>query len=856
MKRIIDLLFFSCILLFLFSAKANAQQPIKLMAYNLLNYPNASAFTSDTTIRNAAYRTTLQAAQPDILVVEEMNSQIGVNMILNNVLNANQTSYAAGTFNDGPDTDNAIFFKSNLFSFVSNTPIRTALRDISEFKLIYLPTGDTLRIYAAHFKASSGASNEALRAAEVDSLRKVTNALPPNAKFWVCGDFNFYSTSEPAYQKLLQITANAEGEFYDPITITGVYNNSAYSIYHTQSPRVRSFGGGATGGLDDRFDFILYSKAVKNGVGVSYQNNSTIAYGNDGNHYNDSINRMPNTAVTQAVANALHDGSDHLPVMATFVFPTLSSKDIGVTAFIAPAVTSCSNTNKTLSVKVKNFNSTAIDFSSTPAAITLKVTNPLSNIQTFTANLNSGILTSNQDTTIVLTSTYNFSTSGSYLFQGYSTLSGDINASNDTMSVYSMTVSLSQSATITPSGTVSICDGNNQVLQASSGSAYLWSNGAITPSISVNTAGSYFVTVTDINGCSATSSTTIVNVITPTNTGLVFHENMGTVSATTSIATHETNNGFESDSLTMSGTGDVRITATSSGYTAASGGANVFLTNTVGRTFIISGINTLGRSNLQLSFGLSRSNTAVNGSELQVRYSTDGVNYTSLTINPITSTATWTYITVAGSIPQTSNLRLQFRQNGTSSQYRIDDISLTYSLKSTITTANNATSFCNGDSLLLTSSSGNTYLWNTGETTNSIYVKSAGYYSVTTDCITSDSIFISSTACSFITLQLQLFLEGYYLSGQVLQPILYNNGLSTNPNACDSITCELYTSTGAFVTSQKGLLLIDGSVNVQFPSTLLGNSYYIVVKSRNAIETWGKLPVLFNNPVINYSFKQ
>jgi endonuclease/exonuclease/phosphatase family metal-dependent hydrolase len=840
----------------LFSANALAQQPIKLMTYNLLNYPNGGALTSDTTIRNAAYRVTMQAAQPDILVVEEMNSPIGVNMILNNVLNVNQATYSAGTFNDGPDSDNAIFFKSNLFSFVSNTPIRTALRDISEFKLIYLPTSDTIRIYAAHFKASSGASNEALRAAEVDSLRKVTNALPPNSKFWVCGDFNFYSTNEAAYQKLLQLTANTEGEFYDPITITGVFNNPSFAQYHTQSPRVRAFGGGAIGGLDDRFDFILYSKAVKNGIGVSYQNNSTIAYGNDGNHYNDSINRMPNTAVTQSVANALHDGSDHLPVMATFVFPTLSSKDIGVTAFIAPTVTNCSNTNKSLSVKVKNFNSTAIDFSSAPATITLKVTNPLSNIQTYTANLNSGILASNQDTTIVLTSTYNFSTSGTYFFQGYSSLSGDITASNDTMSVYSMTVSLSQSATISPNGTVSICDGNNQVLQASSGSAYLWSNGAITSSISVNTAGSYFVTVTDINGCSATSSTTIVNVITPTNTGLVFHENMGTVSATTSIATHETNNGFESDSLTMSGTGDVRITATSSGYTDASGGANIFLTNTVGRAFQIAGINTIGRSNLQLSFGLFRSNTAVNGSELQVRYSTDGVNYTSLTLAPITGTSVWTYVTVTGTIPQTSNLRLQFRQNGTTAQYRIDDVSLTYSIKPIVTTPNNTTSFCNGDSLLLTSSSGTNYLWNTGATTNSIYVKSAGNYSVTTDCINSDSIFISSTACSFITLQLQLFLEGYYLSGQVLQPVLYNNGLSTNPNACDSITCELYTSTGTFVTSKKGLLLIDGNVSVLFPSTILGNSYYIVVKSRNTIETWSMLPVLFNNAVINYSFKQ
>ena len=855
MKRIIDLIFFSCILLFLFSAKANAQQPIKLMAYNLLNYPNASAFTSDTTIRNAAYRTTLQATQPDILVVEEMNSQIGVNMILNNVLNANQTSYAAGTFNDGPDTDNAIFFKSNLFSFVSNTPIRTALRDISEFKLIYLPTNDTIRIFAAHLKASSGASNEALRAAEVDSLRKFTNALPANSKFWVVGDFNFYSTSEAAYQKLLQVTANAEGEFYDPLTLTGVFNNPAYSLYHTQSPRVRSFGGGATGGLDDRFDFILYSKAIKNGNGISYLNNSMVAYGNDGNHYNDSINRMPNTAVTQAVANALHEGSDHLPVIATFYFPTISTKDIGVTSFIAPTVTSCSSTNKSLVVKVKNFNASAIDFSSAPATITLKVTNPLNTIQTYTANLNVGVLNPNQDTSILLTSTYNFSYSGTYQFLGYSTLSGDNNSSNDTMSLASMAVSLTQNVSITPSGTVSVCEGNNQILQASAGVSYLWSTGAITASISVNTAGTYTVTVTAVNGCSAISSPVTLNVITPVNTGVVFHENMGTVSATTSIATHETNNGFESDSLTMSGTGDVRITSTSNGYTDASGGANVFLTNTVGRTFQIAGINTLNKSNLQLSFGLFRSNTAVNGSELQIRYSIDGVNFTSLTLAPITSTASWTYVTVTGAIPQTSNLRLQFRQNGTSAQYRIDDITLSYSIKPTITTANNATSFCIGDSLLLTSSSGTIYQWNNGASSPSIYVKSPGYYSVTTDCITSDSIYISAVSCSTFMLNLNLFIEGYYLSGQVMQPVLYNNGLSTNPNACDSITCELYTSNGTFVSAKNGLLLIDGTCSISWPSALLANSYYIVVKSRNSIETWSKQPVLFNNAVINYSFK-
>jgi hypothetical protein len=44
-------------------------------------------------------------------------------------------------------------------------------------------------------------------------------------------------------------------------------------------------------------------------------------YGNDGNHFNDSINHLPNAAVPDSIANALHNASDHLPVSARFVFP-------------------------------------------------------------------------------------------------------------------------------------------------------------------------------------------------------------------------------------------------------------------------------------------------------------------------------------------------------------------------------------------------------------------------------------------------------------------------------------------------------------------------------------------------------
>ncbi|MFA5010714.1 MAG: T9SS type A sorting domain-containing protein [Ignavibacteria bacterium] len=293
---------------------------VKIVSYNLLGYPG-----NDTATRNPYFRTVINSLDPDILVVQEMTSQAGINAYLNNVMNVGRNDFEAGTFINGPDTDNGIYFRNNIFIFLSNTPIKTALRDINEFKLVHIITKDTLRIYSVHLKASSGSANELLRAAEVDSLRKVTDALHPGSNFIVCGDFNIYGSNELAYQKLMQITSVTDGNFNDPLNLTGTWNNPAYAIYHTQSPRVRSFGGGATGGMDDRFDMMLYSNAVKNPGGITYVANSLVAYGNDGNHFNDSINRMPNTAVSQEIANALHYTSDHLPVYSLFTFEATTS---------------------------------------------------------------------------------------------------------------------------------------------------------------------------------------------------------------------------------------------------------------------------------------------------------------------------------------------------------------------------------------------------------------------------------------------------------------------------------------------------------------------------------------------------
>ena len=73
-------------------------------------------------------------------------------------------------------------------------------------------------------------------------------------------------------------------------------------------------------------------------------------------------------------------------------------------------------------------------------------------------------------------------------------------------------ISAVSQATATPSGSTSICQGNSVTITASSGSAYSWSNGANSQSITVSAAGSYSVTIYDANGCSSTSAPVVVTI--------------------------------------------------------------------------------------------------------------------------------------------------------------------------------------------------------------------------------------------------------------------------------------------------------------------------------------------------------
>ncbi|MFN0187842.1 MAG: hypothetical protein ACKVQV_04010, partial [Bacteroidia bacterium] len=64
----------------------------------------------------------------------------------------------------------------------------------------------------------------------------------------------------------------------------------------------------------------------------------------------------------------------------------------------------------------------------------------------------------------------------------------------------------------------------------------------------------------------------------------------------------------------------------------------------------------------------------------------------------------------------------------------------------------------------------------------------------------------------------------------------------------DTITVSLASPTSPYNTiyTDIDVVLTNGIANLQFPIAALNNSFYVVVKHRNSIETWSKTPILFN----------
>ncbi|MRT17837.1 T9SS type A sorting domain-containing protein [Vitellibacter sp. q18] len=307
--------------LFIVSFASSAQETIKTMFYNLLEFP--SAFPPN---REEILRDILNEYAPDIFMICELESEAGANRILNTALNDEGDNYQMAPFepSQSGDTDHQqlVFFRKGMFSLEAWDVLPTSVRDINQYTL-KLNTADQqadpviVELFVTHLKSSTGTANQLLRLEMVQTFTNKLESLDPNSFVLFAGDFNFYTASEPAYQEILDPT-NAI-VMVDPIDRPGSWNNNInFQDIHSQSTRISSgpFGAGAGGGLDDRFDFIMMSENMQNHPKLNYVANSYKSFGNNGNCFDNSINSPDCSGdFSQSLRENLYNMSDHLPIV-------------------------------------------------------------------------------------------------------------------------------------------------------------------------------------------------------------------------------------------------------------------------------------------------------------------------------------------------------------------------------------------------------------------------------------------------------------------------------------------------------------------------------------------------------------
>jgi len=103
---------------------------------------------------------------------------------------------------------------------------------------------------------------------------------------------------------------------------------------------------------------------------------------------------------------------------------------------------------------------------------------------------------------------------------------------------------------------------------------------------------------------------------------------------------------------------------------------------------------------------------------------------------------------------------------------------------------------------------------------------------------------------------LKAIIEGYELPGGLMQPVLFNTGITSNSSLADTIIVELRDqfSPGTIISSDQTILSTNGFATVNYPLNIIGGTYWIVLRQRNSIETWSGFPVTLSGSSVFYDF--
>ena len=403
--------------------------------------------------------------------------------------------------------------------------------------------------------------------------------------------------------------------------------------------------------------------------------------------------------------------------------------------------------------------------------------------------------------------------------------------------------------TITAGGPTTFCQGGNVALSVPTGSSvYNWSNGGTTNNITATNSGTYTVTVTNTNGCSAVSSGVTINVnAAPVDTisanGPIAFCPGGTVTLSgPSGLTYHWSNGNTTQSITVS-QGSYLLTVTNANNCSAiSSLENITVYPTPNNGITAGGPTTFCAGNsVTLTAASNLTYLWSTGATTQSINATQSASYTVTVTNnnACTAVSSPTVVTVTpgpvdtvsasgplsfcagGSVALTADAGISGLAYNWSNGSTVRTISVTQAGSYTVTvtngnnctavsipvvvsiaanisdtvTASGPTTFCAGGSVLLTAAPGLTYHWSNAATSQSINVTQSGTYSVT----------LTSNTCSATSTPIQITVNGNPNNAVTASgPTTFCAGDSVTLTASSGVTYNWSTgATTAFITTTQ-----------------------------------------------------
>jgi hypothetical protein len=391
--------------------------------------------------------------------------------------------------------------------------------------------------------------------------------------------------------------------------------------------------------------------------------------------------------------------------------------------------------------------------------------------------------------------------------------------------------------TISASPNDTLCTGQLLTLSGQGAASYVWSGGVSNGvGFLPGGSGSYIVTGTDANGCTASSSIAI------TVSGLL---------AVTTSATPATICAGAASTLSATG-------GTSYSWMPGNLTGSPSVTPTVTTTYTVTATNASGCSNT------ATVTVNVNATPVVTTSATPATicSGASSTLSATGGTSySWMPGNLTGSPSVSLTVTTTYTVTATNANGCTNTATITVSVNASpmVSTSATPSTICAGTSSTLSATGGTSYSWMPGNLTGipSVTPTATTTYTVTATnangCTNTATVTVNY--CSNSQLTVKVLHQGYYKAAGSIGSVLQNQGQPNGPSDCDTVEIRLYNASApyAMAYSYKGILQTNGNIVCSFPPAVNGLSFYIGVRHRNAIETWSNNPVLMS-AVTNYNF--